>query len=127
MTPAPDQTLTLSSRILRELEEDDRDFCVGLYRERKGKPGVVIFIADDKDWDSRHLNRHGDRLASARATPECAAYRDGSFRAQSLHFNGEGRQRADGLDRDLTKLGFSPEIRAQFLEAAKPFWPDEKQ
>jgi hypothetical protein len=102
-------------------------FSVGLYRESGGKPGVVLFLADDKDWTSHHLKRHGDRLCAAISPRQCIAYRDQRFRACSLHYDGTGKQKAEGFEEDLIRLGFEPADRARFLSAAQPHWPNKFQ
>lgn len=108
-------------------EPIDVNFCIAMMPLVKGeRGGVTIFIGADKDWSHRHFVRHGhDWLASAKATPECADYRDRCPRAQRLNYSGKKPADAAGMVEDLQRLGYGQTVIDRFLAAAAPWWPEE--
>lgn len=93
--------------------------------KRQEKHLLVLYIAVDKDWTSRNLERNGNTgyaLAMAPMTPEAWKYRNESTRARSLQYSGSGRATADGMREDLRSLGFDDETVERFAIAAAPYW-----
>ena len=85
----------------------------------------MLYIAVDKDWTSRNLERNGNTgyaLAMAPMTPEAWQYRNESTRARSLQYSGSGRATAAGMREDLSVLGYDDETVERFATAAAPYW-----
>ena len=94
--------------------------------KRRDRHRLVLYIAVDKDWTSRNLERNGNRgrpLATAEMTEQAWLFRDESTRARSLQYSGNGRATADGMNDDLRELGYDEETVERFAAAAAPYWP----
>jgi hypothetical protein len=88
---------------------------------------LVLYLAVDRDWGSRQLERNGSRwpaLARTQMTPQAMEYRNMRHRASSLRYNGARPADAAGLGEDLRDLGFDEATVTRFLDAAKPYWPN---
>lgn len=83
---------------------------------------VVLYLRENKDWTSRHLQRNGNdgpSLARCPMTPEAEAYCAESKRASSLQYSGCGTATLQGLVDDLRSFGLDEDTVARFAAAAK--------
>lgn len=102
-------------------------FLIALYATagpRLKRHRVVLYIAFDKDWTAKSIERnghHGQPLAIANSTQACEQFRDNAHRARSLQYSGKKPQDVAGLREDLETLGYDAATVERFATAAAPY------